>query len=492
MKQRSLVITLTAWLPMACSIAGAQQLPAVIASDSPAAPEEDTGKTIVIHVEPARPPYAALRHRLTPSMLDQTPGNAAILYGRACLLAAQDTEWEKRSEDVYRWLEQPLGELPLEEVRAALARYGTVLHELALAARRETCQWDLPVRSEHVALLLPELSRLRQLARILAVRTRLAIAEERHDDAVDDLRTGFAMARHLGEAPLLIHSLVGMAIASMTTDCLQELEQAPGAPNLYWAVTFLPRPVVSIRPAVETEMNLVFLIAPQLQTVDTMQRTPEQWSSFSDDLAEAMRGIMGAGGDGGMTSDQARWATTLMSLKLYPQAKRFLVDLGYPADEVEAMPVPQVMALHTVHTLERVRDDVFKWFGVPFPQAYGRMVANAEAGIASPDAQTVIPFLLQALIPAVSRVYLQQTDLERRLAVIRCVEALRFHAAERGGGFPDDLDEIEAVPIPEDPVTGAPFVYRKDGAEASLFCPAPVGEPKRRYERTYVITLRNN
>lgn len=492
MKQRIGMIILVACMPMAPSLAGAQEGTAGVGGP-PAPPQADEGKVFTLAVEPARLPHAALQYPLLPPLLDQTPGNAAILYGRASLLAAQDDEEpEQRSDDIRRWLDQPLNALPLTEVREALAAHGSELRELSLAARREYCHWDLPIRSEHVSLLLPELSRFRQLARILALRTRLAIAERRYDDAIHDLQTGFALARHLGEAPLLIHSLVGMAIGSMMTDCLQDLVQAPGAPNLYWAIAFLPRPLVSIRPALETEMNLIFLLAPQLQTVETVTRTPEEWSAFGGELAAVFQAVLGALGPSSMASDQARVMVTLTALQVYPRAKQMMENEGYSAADVEAMPVPQVVALHLVRTLTRMRDDVFKWFGVPFPQAFPRMVANAEFLIFSADADTVIPALMRALIPAVSRVYLQQTDLERKRAVLQCVEALRLHAAEQGGGLPGDLEEIEVVPIPEDPVTGAPFIYQNDGAEASLFCPAPAGEGKQRFERTYVVTLRND
>ena len=128
---------------------------------------------------------------------------------------------------------------------------------------------------------------------------------------------------------------------------------------------------------------------------------------------------------------------------------------------------------------------------MPFPRAYEPMTKITDTSADSPEPETIIPLLMQALIPSVSRVYLQQVALERRLAVLQSVEGLRLHAAEHSGAFPAALDEID-VPIPEDPVTGAPFVSRREGARISIFCPAPAGEQKRRFERTYEITLRND
>ena len=48
------------------------------------------------------------------------------------------------------------------------------------------------------------------------------------------------------------------------------------------------------------------------------------------------------------------------------------------------------------------------------------------------------------------------------------VEALRLYAHSHNGCLPEKLDEMTEVPIPDDPVTGKPFVYRLDGATATI------------------------
>jgi hypothetical protein len=77
--------------------------------------------------------------------------------------------------------------------------------------------------------------------------------------------------------------------------------------------------------------------------------------------------------------------------------------------------------------------------------------------------------------------------VERHLAALRCVEALRLHGAGHDGQLPARLDEVRAVPLPTDPVTGKGFdaLYRRDGARAVLDVPAVPGQPAvtgRRYE----------
>ncbi len=70
------------------------------------------------------------------------------------------------------------------------------------------------------------------------------------------------------------------------------------------------------------------------------------------------------------------------------------------------------------------------------------------------------------------------------MAALRVIESLRMYAAEHGGGLPKKLDEITAVPVPPNPATGKPFVYRLDGPTAVLELPPSDGlySGNRRYE----------
>ena len=41
-----------------------------------------------------------------------------------------------------------------------------------LAARREQCEWDLPIREFNIATLIPELQKVRDLGRLLAFKAQ--------------------------------------------------------------------------------------------------------------------------------------------------------------------------------------------------------------------------------------------------------------------------------------------------------------------------------
>ncbi|MHC4738780.1 MAG: hypothetical protein ACYS9Y_07735 [Planctomycetota bacterium] len=87
--------------------------------------------------------------------------------------------------------------------------------------------------------------------------------------------------------------------------------------------------------------------------------------------------------------------------------------------------------------------------------------------------------------PAHDKTRVIMKRLDRNIAVLQCVEALRLYAGTADGKFPKDLSNITEVDVPLDPVTGKPFVYSRTGSKAVLEGPAPKGaraEEALRYE----------
>jgi hypothetical protein len=72
---------------------------------------------------------------------------------------------------------------------------------------------------------------------------------------------------------------------------------------------------------------------------------------------------------------------------------------------------------------------------------------------------------------------------------LRHVEALRLYAAEHEGQLPAHLADV-AVPLPDNPFTGKPFVYSVDGATAHLRGSGPPGEEQNpAYNLHYEISI---
>jgi len=93
---------------------------------------------------------------------------------------------------------------------------------------------------------------------------------------------------------------------------------------------------------------------------------------------------------------------------------------------------------------------------------------------------------LEMLGPDVkNRTRLVMNRLDRHIAALQCIEAMRLYAAGHNGKFPKALAEIAEVPIPGDPVTRKPFVYTRTGSKAVLEASAPEGATDKdamRYE----------
>jgi hypothetical protein len=131
--------------------------------------------------------------------------------------------------------------------------------------------------------------------------------------------------------------------------------------------------------------------------------------------------------------------------------------------------------LYEIHEYDVTYDDLRKWASLPYAEAapyLEKAVERFHARSKGPSRATIAA----ALVPAVHRVLAAPMRVDRKIAALRCVEALRLYAAAHGGKLPARLDEITEVPVPHDPQTGKPFEYRPDGKRATLSGPPPAGE----------------
>src|SRR5262249_6560975 len=136
---------------------------------------------------------------------------------------------------------------------------GAALKQADWAARLDTIDWQHLQRVHEGGLeqLPPETGPLQVLAGALQVRFRAEVAGRRFDDAIRTAKTMFALARHLGEYPSEVANLVGLWTAHLGLNTLTEMVQQPGCPNLYWALTDLPCPLVDLRKGLQGERTLV-------------------------------------------------------------------------------------------------------------------------------------------------------------------------------------------------------------------------------------------
>jgi len=426
-------------------------------------------------------PDPALKYRLLPPFLDQTPGNAALGYYGAIEMYRDHLKPEDR-EQIEKWFEMEPSQLPRDEVNRMFDRFAGALHQVQLAARYEDCDWSYPVRTEAFGAMLPALGSYRALAGLVALKARFEIGQGEFESAAKTLQTGFAMARHMSSAKILVNDLVGASVGRTMARQVRAWIDTPGAPNLYWALTGLPAPFVELREAMDVEGSLAFLAVPGLsRLLDPM--SPQEASRL---LAEVNRMAHQLNAGRQDESWEGKLAAAAWVIKRYPAARQRLVELGRTPQEVEAMPTQQVVLLAALKQYGRRRDDLFKWCSVPYWQARPHFKGFDEQRESLRRSGDDYPFLL--LIPNVHRAYYATTQLDRDIAALRCIEAIRLFAAANDGRLPASLGEITAVPLPIDPMTGESFIYTVEAGKAVLIAPALPGE-KISDEIHYVLRM---
>ncbi len=449
-----------------------------------------------ITLRPAGEPVPALKYRLVPERKDQVRGNAALFYHRAIQMLIQD-RGSRAAEDqrvpgqkliaideqVANWASKPLGELPREEAKELIAnRFNQVLSEVDLGASRATCDWEFDQRTEGIAMLLPEIQEMRSLARLVAVKARLAILEGQTVEAMHWIETGLTMGRHVSQGPTLIQSLVGIAIDSVMSQCLLDLIQAPGTPSLYWALADRPRPFIDPRYPFEGERYLLEKELPELKDLASHVWSADEARRFADELQRKLYAL---------SSDQAtiakgaaedtfsfgrRLGIAAMSAKLYPEAKKSLLAQGWAEEKIKAMPVIQVACLHTILEYQKLRDDTYKWLNLPYPQSYDKIDQAMQATMANKLKNPLLT-MFSLLTPALNSARMAFLRLDRQFDALQAMEAIRLYAHSHHGTLPPSLEAITEVPVPMDPATGKPFEYQVTGETATLTSPVPPGGP---------------
>jgi hypothetical protein len=446
-------------------------------ADEPAGGDKKAeSTTLKFTLRAAKPPYAALKYHLLPKYIDEAPGNAAPHYMRAALAWDNEKAYQDVKEKISDWVDLPLAELNKNEEAQAFFNSRPTGHWdlIHLAARREFCDWDLPIRQNHISTYIPELLRMRQLGTLVAFKARMEMSRGQLDEAIETLQTGFAMARHAGQAPTLINGLVGVAIGGMMLRQTDELIQQPKCPNLYWTLSELPNPLVDLRRGLEMEQDSIYLVFPELRKVRTAKHTSAEWDAelleFSNRLVNLLPDLTG-GPDA--KKDPSWWAAAgYFAMTAYPKAKTQLRDAGYSQTKIDAMPSSQAILLAIVETYDKQRDEIHKWFYVPASQTSAAEMEQLLRQLS--NSSEIVP-LAKIMMPAISKVIAADVRLRREIAALRVVEGIRLYAANHENKLPQSLADVTDVPLPLDPVTGKAFEYSVTGNMAVLQSPAPLG-----------------
>ena len=447
--------------------------------------DKETDKSIEVRkllLSPAAEPVPAMAYRLLPRQLDKKTGNAALLYNTAAAMCPNG-EPKSLHEKIDEWREMPVEELPRKEVERALSSFSSSFRQIELAAQRAVCDWEMPIE-EGFSMLLPNLSTYRHIIKAMQLQIRLHIADGQTDQAMAKMQHSIEMGRNVAEGPTLVQDLVGVAITALSLREVEGLIQRPDSPNLYWALTALPDPMIDMYSSLEYERESLLIEFPQMRGLEDEVLTPAQASAIVSAFMKKMGTLMGPGGEVPFEGIlPLGWV-----MMHYSDAKQFLAGRGFSQQRIEAMPAAQAVLIYQKQEYLEMRDNLFKWFALPYHQSRPRL-EEAEKLIGRHHKKGLKDNLFRVLIPALYRVAFIEARLDRHIALLRTVEAIRMFAADHSGRLPASLAEITSVPIPSDPVTGEDFIYRRiDARNVRLEAPISPAESKRR--PVYELTLR--
>lgn len=342
--------------------------------------------------------------------------------------------------------------------------------EMRRAAYRRTADWEYPIGEQPVGdIVLPDVQGARDFMRGLAVWIRLQIANDNVDEAREGILVGLANARHYGRTPFLITNLVAAAHVRLMQDRLEELLQHPECPNLYWALTALPSPFLDVRPAYEFEREFLQRSSAGLSDLDEL-RSADEWREIADRMLEYFRENELAGEKREPSAEQRASTERLMLALARSELPKLQPDL---AKRVTAMSDGELTVRWIVARRIELSDRATAAIGLDFPQAMERLRANDEEIEQFLAQWKLYGFFLQERS---AYIFASLRSIDRRIAALRAVEAVRNHAATHEGKVPRSLRDIVVTPVPYDPFTGAPFGYVPDDDTRGFRITAPVLE----------------
>ncbi len=436
--------------------------PGLETAKSPAPKHEPAPKTLTVYA--AQQPDPLLRYPLWPPAQHRRDVNAMPMVIRSLVLVMSSTPKARQefNEKILQWQGLSPKELPRDEVRQFLGRYDAAFQELKRAENAMQIRYELQLEdlstAELIATMLPELQESRSLARLLHLRGRLAIAEQRWDDLATDCRVGFRLADAVAHSTdFLVGRLIGFAIAGVMFDLIEDAIQQPDCPSFYWSLAVLPaEQLFEIRAAIEYDtviLDRLFRRALSLpdEAID---------ESFARDelrrlVSAAIEFNEGQKPDAPSLSLQ----TGAYVVAFAPESRELLDQTPEWADRVKNLSAAEVVLRAAALKYSRIRDRFYAWSTL-LPEHGDKF--DIERLVARPsDARfDLVANLVALMMPAAHQG--QQAGLRMKQTRNRLLtyEAIRLHAGQTGE-LPISIDRLEPVPAWPDYIAQSLFGYSR-------------------------------
>lgn len=429
---------------------------------------------IQFNCSPAPFPKPALKYQLLPELKDMKAGNPILGYLR-CFAEGNNFFFSKESyKQQEKWESMPIDQLPVEKMRTY---GGTHLTQADWAARLTTPDWQAlsHLRQDGARMLLPDVQQMRALARALKVRFRGEIADNRFEDALTTAQTMLAMAKHFEEHPTLISTLVGTAIGLIAEEALEEMIQQPNCPNLFWALSTLPRPLIQLRKAISGERLIWHVEMKPIS--DKAPMTEAKLEKFYQQV------VLLLGYENGKNKEKEvrDWLKRKITDENYlSQARKRLAEVGLKQTVLKKFPATQIVWLDEKYRLVTALDEHHKFTFLPYSKAEALLKSIKEPK--------------DVIFAKFGSFYLKirqaQERVTQRFAMLQNLEAIRWYAYKEKGKLPKSLNDIQ-LPLLNDPITDKPFQYSVEGNKATLRNTPPSGQENNHAMKIrYVISIR--
>lgn len=486
-------------------------------------------QTIRLEVPAAGESKPALKYRLFPPRFERKLGNAAPLYHKALAMAKDAYENDEKRFQSMRlfgirdekrrklWWGDDLPEELSPEAAARFiedyAEFFTTVDEASLCAE---CDWGLSTEDFSWYLedseLNDSLSSIYYLTQFLGIGICYALEQGDLEQALRWTRNLFALAENWVKIPMITNMIIVSGIISAGTSWVDQIIASGQSPNLYWALTQIPRFSRHYLRLVESERNLFVSVDPQLKEIDNPARDEDHdfWHGFGkkflvdvqghtkvlEDLVDTREEIHKKEADPGedFSREEAREqirqemlesaeamfkgqteAFEIFKKTLYPAdpqtildelpaIKQTILDWGYPPERVERLCAEHLVAIYAVRVHDELFDEINKWFGLDYltwesfhQGEAGEQIQKAVESYGTQFAQMIADLLHNPY-------YIFLVNAEQEIDALRVVEAIRLYAAAHDEKLPKKLDKIIDVPIPRNPMTGKPFEYKVEKA----------------------------
>lgn len=412
---------------------------------------EDSQKPRLITA--AAEPVPALRYRFWPSEQELKSGDAKVYFFRSAVSFNSPGREKQLSEYFAKWEEaRESGKDPsVHEIRKALQPYRLQFDELEMMSLCDHQDLDMQLRNLRGAdvymILLEEVQIARNIAKLLRWRMAEQAAAGDWDGFARTTRTGYRLASLISTGDSLIHHLVGIAITGIITDEVQRGAQHQGAPNFYWALASLPRPMFNLRPALELEMSIVSRVFPFLAECRNGPLPERIVQQHWEAMQEVWRSI---------DVDFSAAASVVGALSI-EKAKANLLQRGWKVESFKDYPAMQLVLIDLDDTLRERGDRAMKYYLLPDSITQSvRAKENEDFEEWLKEDKSLPSLVARTLFPAIAQVSSAATRSEYIINGAMNKEALRMHV-EKHGQLPKSLAELESVPALPNPYTQKPF-----------------------------------